>query len=110
MWASRRIYSGLQGHAGVMYEAMIRSALVSNFSRFGNLDEYKIVVIEDSRGYFVRDNALWTCDIVDDEIVNSSTRPVDLIKIDADKLKEVMAAVDTLNTEVHDLIEEEDED
>lgn len=107
---SRVIYKGLQGHAGATYEGMIRGALISNFSRFGSTDDYKIVVMEDTRGYFIRDDALWVCDVEDETVKHASARPVDLLTIDAANLKEVMAAVDTLNTSAEDLLEEEDED
>lgn len=105
--AARHVYKGLQGHAGAMYEGMIRGALVANFSRFGSLDDTKIVVMEDSRGYFIRDDALWTCEVKDEEVMHSTARPVDLLHIDKENLREVMAAVDTLNTSVEDMTEDE---
>lgn len=106
---ARHVYRGLQGHAGALYEGMIRSALVSNFSRFGTFDPNKIVVMDDTRGYFIRDDALWVCEIKDDDVLPATARPVDLIHMDAQNLREVMAAVDTLNTAVDDLVEDEDD-
>lgn len=106
--AARVVYNGLHAHASVMFEGMIRSAFIANFSRFGDFDDYKIVVIDDARGYFVRDSALWTVEIKDEELVKSTARPLDLMTVDADKLKEAMVAVDTLHSDFRD-IEEDDE-
>lgn len=110
--AAQRIYSGLRGHATVMFEAVLRSGFVANFSRFGDYSEFQIAVIDDKRGYFVRDGALWMVDVVaegDDgyNLVKESARPVDLMKVDSSLLKEVMAAVDTLHDDYDDLREEE---
>ena len=95
-----------------MFEAVLRSGFVANFSRFGDYSEFQIAVIDDKRGYFVRDGALWMVDVVaegDDgyNLVKESARPVDLMKVDSSLLKEVMAAVDTLHDDYDDLREEE---
>lgn len=108
LFAARIVFNGLRAHAAVMFEGMIRSAFIANFSRFGSFDDYQIVVIDDVRGYFVRDDALWTVEVRDEELVKSTARPVDLITVDADKLKEAMAAVDTLHSDLRDFGEEEE--
>lgn len=105
--AARIVYRGLRAHASVMFEGMIRSAFVGNFSRFGDFDDYRIAVIDDARGYFVRDNALWMVEVQDEELVKSTARPVDLMTVDAALLKEAMAAVDTLHSDFSDLGEDE---
>lgn len=105
--SARIVYRGLRAHASVMFEGMIRSAFVGNFSRFGDFDDYRIAVIDDARGYFVRDNALWMVEVQDEELVKSTARPVDLMTVDAALLKEAMAAVDTLHSDFSDLGEDE---
>lgn len=101
------VFNAIKALAAVLFEGMIRSAFIANFSRFGNFDDYQIVVIDDVRGYFVRDGALWTVEIENEEMVKSTARPVDLITVDSDKLKEAMAAVDTLNSDINDLMDGE---
>lgn len=108
---ARIVYDGIKAHAAVTFEGMIRSALVSNFSRFGDFDDYRIVVIDDIHGYFVRDGALWTVEVENEELVKSTARPMDLITVDSELLKEAMAAVDALHGDYSDLdVEDEDED
>lgn len=108
LFASRIVYNGLRAHASVMFEGMIRAAFIANFSRFGDFDDYRIAVIDDKRGYFVRDNALWMVEVKDEELVKSTARPVDLMTVDAALLKEAMAAVDTLHEDFKDMTEDDE--
>jgi hypothetical protein len=108
LFAARTVYNGLRAHAAVMFEGMIRSAFVANFSRFGDFDDYRIAVIDDKRGYFVRDNALWMVEVEDEELVKSTARPIDLMTVDAELLKEAMAAVDTLHSDFKDMTEDDE--
>jgi hypothetical protein len=59
---------------------IIKHALISNFSRFGEAP-HRYVIANDSgqdRGFFLRDGALWTCEVLDGEILRTTTRPIDM--------------------------------
>ena len=99
-------YRGLHLVAYTIQEASLRSAFVSNFSRFGDWDNYRIAVINEKHGWFVRDGALWLCEMDEEVPVKYSARPVDLVTVDSDMLKEAMAAVDALHVDFDDLDEE----
>lgn len=88
----------------IIYEGLMHGAVIANFSRFGEIDPDKLVVIDDSRAYFIRDNSLWTCEVKDDYLIRSTLKAVDVMAISGTQLKEVMVAVDALN------MEEDDED
>jgi hypothetical protein len=98
------IYRGLRGFAFVVFEGLLRSSIVSNFSRFGDIDENKLAIME-HRGYFVRDNALWVGDLVDGEIDKTTVRPLDLFNRDSSLLKEARSAVELLHQDVKDRFE-----
>jgi hypothetical protein len=44
----------------------------------------------------------------DEEPVKYSARPVDLVTVDSDMLKEAMAAVDVLHGDFNDLVDDEE--
>lgn len=92
----------------IVHNTMLHAALISNFSRFGDIDPDKLVVIDDSRAYFMRDGSLWTCEVKDDYIIRSTLKVVDVMNMNGPELKEVMAAVDALNMADDD--DEDDED
>jgi hypothetical protein len=105
------IYRVIRVSTMTLFQAIVRHAFVSNFSRFGDFSDMKVAIIDDETGYYVKDGALWIVEVKDDEVVKSTARPVDLFNIDEVKLKEVMAAVDALNTDLHDMFDiDEDED
>lgn len=81
----------------VIHNGLMHNAIIANYSRFGEIDPEKLVVIDDSRAYFIRDNTLWTADVQDDYIVRSTLKVVDVMNVEGNRLKEVMAAVDALN-------------
>lgn len=97
------VWRGLRAHAYTMYVTLIRHALVTNFSRFGQFKEWhSAVMTEENKAYFVRDGALWVCDVDGGEPIKSTARTVDLFTADVNLLKEVMMAVDTINTDAED--------
>jgi hypothetical protein len=100
------IYKGIGKMADMMLYGIVRHALVSNFSRFGRLDNTNIAVIDDTRAYFVREGALWVANFQNDDLVMESARPIDLVGVDIELLKEAMIAVDVLSGN----IEEDEED
>jgi hypothetical protein len=102
-------YRGAHLIAYTIQESALRTAFVSNFSRFGDWENYRIAVINGKHGWFVRDGALWLCDMDDEEPVKYSARPVDLVTVDSDMLKEAMAAVDVLHGDFNDLVDDEEE-
>jgi hypothetical protein len=80
-----------------------RHALVSNFSRFGEFKEYNMVIHENGHiGYFVRDDALWEVQVVSGEPIKSTAKVVDVFTTDPAKMREVLAAVDAINTDAQD--------
>ena len=88
----------------LLYESNIRAAMIANFSRFGFDQEAKFVVVDDERAYFMHNEAIWRCDVVDDLPLRETAKPVDLVHAHRDELKEVMAVVDIMNG-----VEDEDE-
>jgi hypothetical protein len=97
------ISTAMKRFAYTLYVSIIRHSLISNFSRFGEFKEWHSAVFADeSKAYFVRDGALWQCDVEGGEPIKSTARTVDLFSADVDKLKEVMAAVDAINTDAQD--------
>jgi len=75
--------------------AINRNSLISNFSRFGQLDDTSVAVIDD-HAYFVQNGTLWIADFVDDDLLMETARPIDLMSLDKPLLKEAMMAVDVL--------------
>jgi hypothetical protein len=92
-----------------LFYAIIKHALVSNFSRFSQLDEASIAVI-DQHAYYVQNGTLWIADYLDDDMVMQSARPVDLVEADSLLLREAMMAVDVLNNVVSGKMEDEEEE
>jgi hypothetical protein len=99
------IYRGLRGFAFLVFESMLRMSLVSNFSRFGDIDEDHLAIMEE-RGYFVRDQALWVADVVDGTLDKTTSRQLDLFDRDSALLKEARNAVEILHQDVQDQFKE----
>lgn len=83
----------------ILYDAIMRSAIISNFSKYGDFEDVKVVIMDDDTGYFIRESALWKCDIVDDVPVRSSAKVLDVINMPPSELSRVIEAVEALNTE-----------
>lgn len=95
-----------------LFFAIIKHAFVSNFSRFSQLDNTSIAVI-DQHAYYVQNGTLWIADFLNDDMVMASARPVDLVNADNLLLREAMIAVDVLNDTMRDqmeLVEDDDEE
>jgi hypothetical protein len=108
--ASFVVYRGLRAHASVMFLGLIRAAFIANFSRYGDLETYRVAVVNDTHGFFVRDSALWIAEVDDLTVVKSTARPLDLMTVDAALLKEAMTAVDFLHSDFANSDEEDDDD
>lgn len=102
MIAALAIVMQMRKHDEMFYYASMKAALLSNFSRFGEVDPERLVVVDDARAYFIRDTALWVCDVHDDMLLRQTTRPVDMMTASGEELKEVMAVVDALNAELEE--------
>jgi hypothetical protein len=89
-----------------LFYAITKHGLVSNFSRFSQLDETSIAVIEE-HAFFVQNGTLWIADFKNEDLIMPSARPMDLVNADGALLKEAMMAVDVL-TDVNN-IDEDDE-
>lgn len=70
---------------------IIKHAILSNFSRFGNWPETDFVILNDI-GYFMREGALWKCQTKDAKLLKSTAVPVDLFA--GDNIEDALAAVD----------------
>lgn len=95
--AALLLYNGMIGMANANFEAQIRSAMIANFSRYGFDKDAKFVIVDDERAYFMHNDAVWRCDVVDDLPMRETAKPVDLMQVNRDELKEVMAVVDIMN-------------
>jgi hypothetical protein len=95
------IVSGLKRLASIIYSASLRSALVANFSRFGQFGEDTRFVIssDEKRGYFLRDEALWGVELKNRVMIKSTAKQIDAISIPLSLLEEVTRAVDALNSD-----------
>ena len=92
-----------------MFFALLKGSLISNFSRFSQLDETSIAVI-DQHAYYVQNGTLWIADFFDNDMVMQSARPIDLVNADNLLLREAMMAVDVLNNVVNSQNEEDGEE
>ena len=95
----------LQSLEDALFYAITKHGLVSNFSRFGQLDDTSIAVIEE-HAFFVQNGTLWIADFKNEDLIMPSARPIDLVNTDGTLLKEAMMAVDVL-TEIASEEEEE---
>jgi hypothetical protein len=89
-----------------LFYAISKAGLVSNFARFGQLDDTSIAVIEE-HAFFVQNGTLWIADFKDDDLIMPSARPIDLVNTDGSLLREAMMAVDVLTDVAH--LDEDDE-
>lgn len=87
-----------------LFYSISKAGLVSNFARFGQLDDTSIAVIEE-HAFFVQNGTLWIADFKNDDLIMPSARPIDLVNTDGTLLKEAMMAVDVLT----DINNEDDE-
>jgi len=92
-----------------LFYAIIKHGLISNFSRFTQLDNTSVAVI-DQHAYYVQNGTLWIADFINDDMVMQSARPLDLVNADNLLLREAMMAVDVLNDIAHDHDHDEDDD
>lgn len=60
------------------------------------------VLMANNSAYWIKDNVFYTADIVDGEIVESSTRQVDTMTMNDVQLKEISEIVDILREGRHD--------
>lgn len=82
-----------------LYAGMIHSSLIANFSRYGNMNNMRMVLIDDETAYFIRENSLWACPVVDEMPLREQAKLVDVFNISPIDLQKVLAAVDALNSE-----------
>lgn len=83
----------------IFYDATMRAAAIASFSRYGDFDDVKVVILDDETGYFIREGALWKCDVVDDIPQRSTAKLLDVINLPPQDLESVIEAVEALNTE-----------
>jgi hypothetical protein len=103
-------YRAIRVSTATLFQAIVRHAFVSNFSRFGDFSDMKVAIVDEETGYYVREGALWTVEVQNDELLKSTARPVDMFDMDEKKLKEVMFVVDVLNTDLHDQFVDDEDD
>jgi hypothetical protein len=83
----------------ILYDAIMRSAVIANFSRYGDFEDVKVAIINDESAYFIRESALWHCKVEDDVIDRSTARIVDAVNVTQKQLEDIIEAVEALNTE-----------
>lgn len=81
----------------VMSESNIKAALVANFSKYGFDKDAQMVVVDEERAYFLHNESIYVCDVVDDIPQRDTARPVDVVNAPPEQLKEIMGVVDAMN-------------
>ena len=86
------------------YNISMKSAMIANFSRFGDWSEQHYAISSyngTQRGFFMRDGALWTCEVLDGALLKTTAKPIDMYN--EPHLKEVLDVVEALTDDHHEV-------
>lgn len=86
------------------YNISMKHAMISNFSRFGDWSEQHYALSNyngETRGFFMRDGALWICEVLDGALLKTTAKPIDMYN--EPNLKEVLDVVEALTDDHHEV-------